>query len=115
MTLLSSAVKIANKVTAGLKFQPTVKHHSYVGDGGQGAPTYTIKSRPAIVDKKQRLVRTFSGTLEMSSASVTFLDPTIVCKPKDLIFLPDTTGGEVIGTGGPVDESGQLISENYLG
>lgn len=115
MTLLSNAVAIANKVTKSLKFQAVVTHQSYVSDGGTGDPTYTSKKRDAIVSKKQRKVRSFSGELVASSSSVTFLDPKVSVGQRDIILIPDGTGGEVVGTGGPVDASGQLMTEAYIG
>lgn len=119
MTLLSDAVKIANDVTLGLQMQSQgakqITLQKYDGDGGVGAPQYTSKKYDALVEKKQRQVRTFSGELGVSHATVTFLVPTIVVSEKDRIVLSDGTDGAVIGISGPMDESGQLLRECYLG
>lgn len=119
MTLLSNAVRIANKVTLGLRMQAQdgqqVTLKTFTGDGGVGAPVYSSKKRDAVVEKKLRQVRSFSGILTTSSVTVTFLDPTVAVKPNDQIILADGTGGEVIGAGGPVDASGQLLTEAYIG
>lgn len=119
MTLLSNAVRLANKVTLGLKMQAQgdkkVTLQKYLGDGGVGSPTYSSKKYDAVVEKKQRQVRTFSGELGVSGTTVTFLVPSIVVTERDRIVLADGTGGEVIAVGGPVDASGQLLLECYLG
>jgi len=59
-------------------------------------------------------VRTFAGILATSSHTVTFLDPAVVVREHDQVYLADGTGGDVMGSGGPVDASGQLITEAYL-
>src|SRR6185503_18298322 len=105
MTLLSNAVAIADRVTRSLKMQAQdsqkVTLRSFTGDGGVGAPAYADKKYDAVVEKKQRQVRSFSGVLTMANATVTFLKPSIRVKPNDQIVLADGTGGEVIGAGGP--------------
>lgn len=117
MTLLSKVVAIADKATKSLKFQSKVTHYSFAGDGGRGAPTYNPTNgtlRDAIVDKKQRQVRSFSGVLTTSSATVLFLG-VVAVKPNDRIKLSDGTGGEIIGEGGFIDKGSQVYSEAYLG
>lgn len=115
MTLLSKVVKIADTVTKGLGFQAEVTLRTYTGDGGVGAPTYTDKKWRAVVEKKQRQVRSFSGVLTMSTTTVLFLDPSVTVKPDDRVTLPDGSGAEVIGEGGFVDKGAQLYAEVYLG
>lgn len=122
MSLLSNAVKIANSVTLGLGMQAQgsqkVTLMTLSTDAGIGAPVYTPsagKKYNAVVEKKQRQVRSFSGDLVMSSTTVLFLDPKIVVAAGDQIILADKSGGLVLGTSGPVDASGQLITEAYLG
>lgn len=118
MTLLSNAVALANKVTKGLKMQAQdsqqVTLKTYTGDGGRGNPTYDDALLDAIVEKKIRQVRTFGGLLAGSLHTVTFLDPAVSVREHDQIFLADGTGGDVLGSGGPVDASGQLMTEAYL-
>lgn len=118
MTLLSKAVAIADKVTLALGMQAKVTHKLFTGDGGVGDAAYTSKTRTAVVEQKLRQVRSFSGELVTSTATVTFVHPTpmgVEGGAHDKIILPDGSGGPVVGTGGPVDASGQLIVEAYLG
>lgn len=122
MSLLSGAVKIANDVTLSLGMQAQgakkVTLKKFSSDGGTGSPIYTPSAGTkysAVVEKRQRQVRTFSGALAVSNTTVLFLDPAIVVGEHDVIVLHDGSGGEVIGCGGPVDESGQLLTEVYLG
>jgi hypothetical protein len=117
VSILSSVVKIADKVTVGLKFQATVTHWSFVSDAGKGDPVEKKFKRKAVVEKKQKLVRTFAGEMAASSTTVTLLKPGVLIKESDRIFLPDGTGGQVIGAGGFVDGSSgqQAYVEAYLG
>lgn len=117
MSILSQAVKIADKVTKSLKMQSEVTHYSFAGDGGNGAPTYKPTNgtkRFAIVDEKQRQVRSFSGTLVPSNATVLFVGKVAV-KPNDQIKLADGTWGEVVGEGGFIDKESKVYTEVYLG
>ena len=118
MTLLSKAVAIADKVTQGLGMQAQVTHKLFTGDGGVGDAAYSVKTRKAVVEQKLRQVRSFSGELVASTTTVTFVRPTVMGVgggAHDLIILPDGTGGPIVGVGAPVDASGQLIVEAYLG
>lgn len=119
MTILSDAVAIANEVTNALEMQVAgqqqILHRSFTGDGGVGAPQYKNQKRNAVVSKKTRQVRSFSGALVVSTTQVTFLNPRVVVKEHDLIILADKSGGPVIGTASPVDASGVLMTEAYLG
>jgi hypothetical protein len=113
MTLFSDVVAGLSDVFEGLEVVVNVTHKSYVSDGGKGDPTYTTATRRAIVDRRQREVRTFAGDMSLSSASVLFLGAVIV-NEHDVILLLDGTGGEVINVSSPVDQSGRLITEAYL-
>lgn len=118
MTLLSKAVAIADKVTQNLGMQGQVTHKMFTGDGGTGDPQYATKKRFAAIEQKVRQVRSFSGEMVTSTTKVTFVRPTpmgLEGGAHDLIVLPDGTGGPILSTGGPVDASGQLIAEAYLG
>lgn len=114
MTLFSDVVASIDDVMTGLEVKVKVTHKSFGGDGGNGAPTYpVIKKREAIVDRKVREVRTFSGTLAVSNMSVTFLSAVEV-NEHDVIVLSDGTGGEVMSVSSPYDQSGRLITEAFL-
>lgn len=121
MSLMSDVVALVNEVTLGLEMQAQdskkVTLLSYTGDGGEGAPAYaSSKKVSAVVQAKARLVRGSDGQQVASSTTLTFLDPTVVVKPKDLITLPgETAKREVIDVSSPIDASGVLIREAYLG
>lgn len=122
MTILSDAVALIDGITLGLGLQASgtkrVTLKSFAGDGGVGAPAYSPplgKKYDAVVDKRQRLVRGFSGQMVTANTTVIFLKPSIVVKENDVIVLSDGSGGEIIGTSSPVDASGQLLTEAYLG
>ncbi len=115
MTLLFNAVRIADKVTKALKMQTRVTLKMFVSDGGKGDPTYKSSKYDAIVERKQRQVRSFSGELVLSTSSVTFVNGTVNVGEHDVILLPDGSGGPVVGTSNPMDEGGKLITEAYLG
>jgi len=116
LNAVRSAVAIANTVTADL--QPEVTHEVYLYSDGAGKRIYEAAvSRPAIVIKKLRMVRSPQGELVMSTSQVVFLDPTIEVSLSDRITLPDGTTGPILGTGGFVDREtgGLILTEVYLG
>lgn len=117
MSIVSRAVAIADKVTKNLKMQGYVTHYSYSSDGGKGDPVETITKPYAVIDKKQRLIRTFSGEMAVSNTQVMILKPGVTVKEGDRIILKDGTGGPVIGIGGFVDgeSNAQAFTEAYLG
>ena len=113
---IRAAVKTVDTVTKAL--QATVLHEVYLGDSGVGDVKYApAVKRLAIVDKKQRQIKSSTGVLVMSSATVTILDPKVVMNEKDRIFLPDGTGGEIGNIGGFVDAGTKhpAFNEIYLG
>jgi hypothetical protein len=113
MTILSQGVSIIDSVTKSLGMQAKVKHKQFTGDGGVGDAGFKIVTRDAVVEMKQRQFRTFSGELGVSKAVLTFTSPVKVVE-FDEIYLPDGTGGKVMGVGTPVDATGHLIAEVYL-
>lgn len=117
MSILSSAVKIVDKVGGSLKFKSRITVKSFNADAGKGDPTYTDKPYTAFVDKKQRMVRTFSGEEAVAGTTVTITKPGTLVKEHDVIVLADGSGGPVIGVGGYVDGSTQrqALTEAYLG
>lgn len=129
LTTLRSAIKTADKVTKPL--QPTVEYRRYVSSDGFGDKIYdppigSPASTPrAIVDWKQKQVRTATGVLSVSRASVMFLDiAELVAMTEgagigdnDLIVLPDGTTGPILDMAGFIDaDTGvPLATEVFLG
>jgi len=116
MTLLSDVIGIADGITRDLGLQGSVNHEVCTLLDGAGARSYAAPvSRGAIVEKKQKLVKTTNGEMEMSQASITFLSPTPVGM-FDRLTLADGTTGPILNTGGFVDSSNvAILNEIYLG
>ena len=118
MSLISGAVAIANSVANSLKMQSDVYQEVSAGVDRNGKHIYPSKiARKAVVDMKQQQVRTPSGDMALSKASVLFLDPAIVVKFTDRITLPDGSTGPILAIDGFVDgeTNAQALSEVYLG
>lgn len=116
LDIVRSGVAIANNLTADL--QASATHEAYASETGSGRRTYSAPvNRPALVTRKQKLVRSSSGELVMSEASVVFLDPAVVINELDKITLPDGTTGPIINTEGFVDRGTghPILTEIYLG
>lgn len=113
MSLLDTirqGVKIANSVTRPL--QPYVMYERSLGDNGFGTNSYASPVQlHAIVDWKQKHLRTQGGELTVSRASVQFLDISEVVAATDgngiddddKITLPDGTTGPIIDMAGFID------------
>mgnify|MGYP006909292629 CR=1 FL=1 len=113
MSLLSvvrSGVAIANKVTKPL--QGTVSFERYLSQDAYGTRTYEVAvSLLAIIDWSAKSVRTSSGELTASRASITFLDIVALnaatdgngVSDEDVITLPDGTTGPIIDLRGFID------------
>lgn len=129
LDVLRSGVAVANNVTQPL--QATVTYRRYVGEDYQGTVTFSppTSSSPislkAIVERKQRNVKSTTGELITSQASVMFLDIAALNAATggngigiyDQITLPDGTTGPILNTSGFVDAgTGHMIAtEVYLG
>lgn len=129
LDVLRSGVAIANKVTKPL--QATIQYRHFLSNDGYGAPTYVPDvSLPAltpktIVDWKQKQVRTQSGILSVSRASVMFLDIAELVaitngegiSDEDMIILPDGTTGPILDMSGFIDAGTTLplATEVWLG
>lgn len=121
MSLISSMVALADSLTQSFGLQADIQYWAYVSSNGAGKVTYSppypgagvvVK---AIVDKRQRMVKTASGELVQSQASVTFLRPTTI-NLFDRIVLPDGTTGPILNTGAFMDGSNAgILTEVYLG
>ena len=121
MTLMSDVVALVDDITFDLGMQAQgakrVTLKKFTGDAGTGAKSWDAgKKYSAVVEKKQQMVRGEGGEMVASHTTVTFLKPTVVAEPKDMIVLPgETAGYEIMAVSGPIDASGQLIRECYLG
>ena len=114
-TILQSGIATANTVTASL--QATVTHKAYASDDGYGKPTYsTGVARTAIVERRQKFVRTRTGEEKLSLARILFLVPVTV-NERDLITLPDGSEMPILLIVGPVDPTTaeEFIVEVELG
>jgi hypothetical protein len=127
VTLISDLVGVANDLTQQFGLQANVIYHKFVSADGAGKRYYaTGVNRTAVVTRRQRQVRTFSGELGVSTAQVVFIDPTPVSE-FDKIVLPnagtiDTSDDArdaaqpIIGTDGYVDATNSpVVTEIYLG
>lgn len=114
-TILQGGISIANTVTASL--QATVTHKAYSSDDGYGKPTYaTGVSRTAIVERRQKYVRTKTGEEKLSLARILFLFPVTITE-RDLITLPDGSEMPILRIVGPVDGTtgNEFVVEVELG
>lgn len=106
---LRDGIALANSLTMSLQTANDgktgiVKHTPFLSVDGSGSRTYgSTVLRPALVDWKQRQVRTMTGELTVSRASVTFLDPAVVINDDDIIVLPDGTTGPILDMSGFID------------
>lgn len=112
LDIVRIGVAIADRVTKPL--QADVSYERYVTSVNDGFGTATYASAQllkAIVDWKQRQVRTQSGVLSVSRASITFLDITALMlatagqgiDDHDKITLPDGTTGPILDMAGFID------------
>lgn len=124
LDVLRTGVKIADNVTKSV--QADVKFEKYVSGTGEGDKSYTpAVFLKAIVDWKQKQVRTMSGVLSVSRASVMFLDIAALktatnnegIDDHDKITLPDGTTGPILDMSGFIDAgSGHPVAtEVFLG
>jgi hypothetical protein len=111
--IIRNGIAIANSLTGTL--QVTVKHSAWVSVDVYGKPVYAVAiERQAIVDFKQRLMRSFAGAEVLQTASVMFLEPIDSngaegrrepIDPRDKIVLPNGHTGVIIDVKGFVDVS----------
>lgn len=118
MSLISDVVAIVDGVAEDLQWKSKVTHRVWTGDAGKGDDAFTNVTRRAVVERKQRRVRTFTGEEAVSSTTVLFTAPASVTRVKefDQILLQDGTGGPVMGVGGFMDGATdeQAYTEVYL-
>lgn len=115
---------LADKITKPL--QSTVSYERYISSDGSGSQSFASPVQlHAIVDWKQRQLRTADGSLTVSRASILLLSITEVFAATngagvgddDRWTLADGTTGPVIDMGGFIDAgtSHPLATEVYLG
>lgn len=124
LDVVRAGVKVANGVTKPL--QPTVTFRRLIGIDGEGTRTYASNvSLRAIVDWKQKGLRTPTGELSVSRASVAFLDVAALMAATDgkgvddgdIIILPDGTTGPILDLSGFIDAGTGMpvMTEVWLG
>lgn len=111
LDVLRAGIKTADKITKPL--QANVSYVRVTARDAYGAPSAyaTAVTLKAIVDQKQRPVRTRSGIETVSSATLTFLDVAVIARvtnsqgidSDDQFTLPDGTTSKVLALGGFVD------------
>lgn len=117
MSLLSSAVAIANSVTLSLGLQATVTHESYLGQTAKGDRSYSAPVvRDAIVTMKNRTAMSPSGEMTVSHAQIVILDPSVAITDEDRFTLPDGTTAPILDRRGFIDRSTGLpiLQEVFL-
>lgn len=107
---LRSGVKLADKVTKPL--QATVRYERAKGNDGYGKPTYaSVVQLRAIVDFARKQVRTQSGELTVTRATIDLLDIDAVVRATngegigndDRFTLPDGDTGPILDISGFID------------
>lgn len=122
--MVRSAVGIADKVTKPL--QASVSYERFVSQDAYGTRTYAaIVYLKAIVEWKQRSVRTTTGDLSVSRSSVMFIDIKELVSAtsgegvddNDRIILPDGTTGPILDMSGFIDAGTghPIATECWLG
>lgn len=118
-------VALANSITSSL--QAEVSHRAWTGKDSFGDPAYaTAVTRPALVELKQRKIRTVNGEEVVARAAVTFLHPVPPngaagrrepIDPRDEITLPGGFTGPILDTQGLVDPETDrpYLMEVFLG
>jgi len=121
---LRSGIKVVDQVTKPL--QPFVTFEREGTADAYGTKTYsTAVQLRAIVDWKQKQVRTPSGILSVSRASVMFLDIDALVaatagegiSDNDKITLPDGTTGPILDMSGFIDAATghPIATEVFIG
>lgn len=115
LDLVRSGVAIANSLTTEL--QGNVTHKVLAGIDGAGKRTYVTVIRKAIVTRIQKLVKTSSGQMVMSTSQIVFLDPGVIINELDQIVLADGTSGPILTSNGFMDAGTghPILTEVFLG
>lgn len=123
--VVRSGVALADTVTTDL--QAAVTHKAWTGRDVDRKPTYAAGvSRLAIVERRQRLIRTATGEQILSRHRIAFLRPIAAngaatrrepIDPRDVLTLPDGDTGPILEVTGVVDPStgAPYYAEVWLG
>ena len=112
-----NGIAVAKSLTSDL--QANVSHRSALGpaSGSGEVPLGPAVQRPALVTRKQKVVRSTTGQMITSIAEIVFLDPGVVVNELDEIVLPDGTTGPIVWSEGFVDRGAgsPMLTQVYLG
>jgi hypothetical protein len=124
LDVIRSGVKIADKVTKPLQATVSYERCTSTNADGYGAKSYAAAvPLRAIVDWKQKPVRTQAGTLTVTRATVMLLDVAAVVVATagagigddDRLTLPDGTTGPILDLGGFLDAgTGQPVATEVM-
>lgn len=109
--LVRTGVALAHQITGDL--QVVVEHEPWTGTDGYNKPTYGyVKKRKALVERKQRMVRTPTGEEVLSTCTVTILGTVKAngatgrqepIDTRDRLTLPDDTTAKILSVEGLID------------
>ena len=114
-TILSGGISVANTITDSL--QSTITHAAFASDDGYGKATFsTGVERKAIVERRQKYIRTDAGEEKLSLAKLTFPYP-VTINERDKITLPDSTVMPILRINGVVNPTtnAEFLIELELG
>jgi hypothetical protein len=124
LDVLRKGVKIIDKITQPLQCLVTLERY-IADDDGYGPGFLPPVQLHAIVDWRQKQVRTMSGVLSVSRALIMFVDIDELnaatagqgINDSDIITLPDGTTGPILDMAGFIDAgTGQpLATEVFIG
>ena len=113
LDVLRNGIALADSLTADL--QDEVTHEAWIGQSFDGKPIYAESvTRSAIVERKQRLIKTADGREVMSTHYIGFLrpiDPNGAADrqepvdPRDRITLSNGSTGPIISLDGFMDRA----------
>lgn len=125
--VIRGSIATARAIT--LPLHVTVTHKAWTGQNFEGTPTFSSVDRKALVERKQKLVKTMSGTEEMSSTYIGIIEeiaPTTAAPGyvrtnpvdvNDVFVLPDGTTVNVLAVDGFFDggTGAPFYSQVYAG
>lgn len=124
-SVIRSAIATASSVVDSLKAD--VQHAAWIGADSYGEARYAARvTRPALIEYKQRALRSSNGEVIVARAKLTFLDEVPSngavgrrepIDARDEILLPDGTSATIVSIDGLVDPgTGKpYFLELYLG